>query len=69
MKLQQGYVFTPVCDSVMEGLPKACWDTPSGIKGRHPPRTKSRHHPQADDYCCGWYASYWNTFLCLKSIH
>ena len=22
--------------------------------------------PPADDYCCGWYASYWNAFLFLR---
>ena len=28
-----------------------------------PPPPGSRHPPPADGYCCGRYASYWNTFL------
>ena len=40
--LGQGYVFTPVCDSVHKGgvCPIACWDTPPGhtnIPWTHPP--------------------------------
>ena len=57
--------------------PSACWDTHP--PGRHPPGqtppgqtppwedTPPRHTqpppPQADGYCCGWHASYWNAFL------
>ena len=76
-KLQKGYVFTPVSHSIHRrgGLlgvcPSACWDTPPGRY--HPgqtPRTDTPcadtprgRHPPADGYCCGRYASYWNTFL------
>ena len=43
------------CDTSPGGHPppSACWDThtlPSACWDRH-------------DYCCGWYASYWNAFL------
>ena len=31
---------------------------------RHPPWTSPP--PPVDGYCCGWYASYWNAFLCLN---
>ena len=48
--------------------------TPGGSPGPHPggvsrptPRGYPSMHwgrpPQADSYCCGWYASYWNAFL------
>ena len=35
-------------------------DTPLG---RHPPQAR---HPQADSYCSGRYASYWNAFLFIS---
>ena len=49
MKLEQGYVFTLVCDSVHGGGLSHCMlgytDPPNpGTRGRHPPRR--RHHPR-----------------------
>ena len=64
MKLQNGYVFTPVCQSFCsQGGSAQCMVGYTPL-GRHPPR--------ADGYCCGRYASYWNAFLLPErywSIH
>ena len=61
----------------------ACWDThtpwqtppPSRADTLPLGRTPSKHAPpgqtppaKANGYCCGWYASYWNAFLLLKSL-
>ena len=76
-KLQKGYVFTSVCQefcpqegSVVHplGRPPIGRHTPLG---RHtqwadtPPvqTPPGQTHPQADGYCSGRYASYWNAFL------
>ena len=32
---------------------------------QHALRQTNPPHPTADDYCCGWYVSYWNAFLCI----
>ena len=74
-KLRKGYVFTPVCHSVHRGgcLPQCMLgytppqeaDTPQ--EAETPPG--SRHTPrEADGYCCGRYASYWNAFLFLVDL-
>ena len=55
--LGQGNIFAPVCHSVHTGVcPIACWDTPPGMRGRHPPpgadppdqrqATPRNRHPQ-----------------------
>ena len=62
--LWQGNVFTPVCHSV----PGGCLaDTPQGRhpSGQTPPPGQT---PPADGYCSGWYASYWNAFLCFREF-
>ena len=69
-------VFSQVCvkNYVHRGFClSACWDTPPPPTGRHPPgqtpppgQTTSPPPTQADGYCCGRYASYWNAFLMLR---
>ena len=49
----EGYVFTGVYLSTGRVCLSACWDTLPGADTSRP----------ADGYCCGRYASYWNTFL------
>ena len=65
-KLREGYVFTPVCDSIHGGAGVA--DTP--LLGR-PPVGRHSHPPAWADNPPGWsisgrYASYWNAFLFSK---
>ena len=36
---------------------------PPRTKGRRSPPPGPKADPQGDDYCCGWYASYWNGLL------
>ena len=56
-KLRQGNIFTSVCQ---EFCP---WGGSASVHvGRHLP-------PQADGYCSGWYASYWNTYLYYVCCH
>ena len=43
----QGSIFAPVCHSVHRGgvCPIACWDTPPGTRGRHPPQDQRQAPP------------------------
>ena len=73
--LQRLCFYTCLSFCQQEGcLPQCMWDTPPG---RHPPgQCMLGYTPQCmlgytlpsacwdrHDYCCGWYASYWNAFL------
>ena len=75
--LQQGNVFTPVCDSVHS---RACVVMGGGcvamgacmVKGGMCGKegggcmAKGDMHRRRDGHCSGRYASYWNTFLFLN---
>ena len=59
--LGRGNIFTPVCHSVHRGVPPPGGGASSG-GGVLPPGGCLVETPR-DGYCCGRYASYWNTFL------
>ena len=54
--MQQGNVFTSICDSVHRGM-----------SARHP-LGRQTPPPPADGYCSRWYTSYWNASCFLKNI-
>ena len=70
-KLQQGNVFTPVCDSVHgrggplsrggAALSRGGGCLPGGVSVRETPPHRA--------VMCGQYASYWNALLLVKCTH
>ena len=84
-KLREGYVFTCVCDFVHRGVvsqhalqgsrpkPREEVEGSGGCLQAHTRRGVSLHALRqtllADGYCCGRYASYWNTYLLLISYY
>ena len=61
-KLQQGNVFTPVCDSVHWSGGRGGCSLSRGVSVWGRPQGDP---PYRDTVTCGWFASYWNAFLLI----